>query len=218
MKNQTMCIVSACMVFVLGVVIILVIKYIENCSRVRKEVVHISGSNSNTDKNEESFTVQNNPDEPEWVGKEVARRLHSLAQKGDRIVIESFNRNYPDKATAQRLASRWKSIRENDTLRETAFGEKSAAYTVNKGDELRICIRDPSKDKLFEDENTSVFVLLHEMAHLSSLSWGHGKEFKENFAKLVKAAVDMDIYHYQDFSSSSEDYCGTEITNPAYMK
>ena len=44
------------------------------------------------------------------------------------------------------------------------------------------------------------------------------KEFKENFAKLVKAAVEMGIYHYQDFRNESEDYCGTEITNPAYAK
>jgi len=210
-------VVSACMVFILIVTTILVARYVETCkfSSLQK----ISRQDPQTGKivNEE-FTVQNNPNEPEWVKKEVARRLFNLAQKGDKLVVECFNRGYPDPITAQRLGKRWKSIRKNNALRETAAGEKSAAYTVNKGDELRICIRDTEKDKDFEDENTSMFVLLHEMGHLASKSWGHGKEFRENFAKLVKAAVELGIYQYQDFRNDSEDYCGTEITNPAYVE
>ena len=141
-----------------------------------------------------------------------------LSKKGDVLVLEAFNKEYPDKYSSERLAKRWKDIRKNNALRETAFGEKSAAYTVNKGDELRICIRDPDKDKLFEDENTSMFVLLHEMAHLSTKSWGHNKEFRDNFAKIVKLAVDLNLYQYQDFTQNNEDYCGVEITNPAYVK
>lgn len=217
MELKLKAVVSVCMVFVLAVVIILVVRYIQTCTRSAREIVHFTDPKTGRRK-EEEFTVQNNPNEPEWIKKEVARRLYSLAQKGDKLAIECFNRNYPDSVTADRLARRWKLIRKNNALRETAFGEKSAAYTVNKGDELRICIRDPDKDKTFEDENTSMFVLLHEMAHLASRSWGHGKEFRENFAKLVKAAVELGIYQYQDFRTDSEDYCGTEITNPAYVE
>jgi hypothetical protein len=217
MELELKVVVSACMVFVLLVVTILVIRYIETCKRSSKETVKIQDPDTGKE-TEEEFTVQNNPNEPEWVKKEVARRLLSLAQKGDKLIIECFNRKYPDPFTADRLARRWKNIRKNNALRETAFGEKSAAYTVNKGDELRICIRDSDKDEEFEDENTSMFVLLHEMAHLSSKSWGHGKEFRENFAKLVKAAVEIGVYKYQDFRNDSEDYCGTEITNPAYVE
>lgn len=210
-------VVSGCMAFVLIVVVILVTRYVQTCRLTGRET--FTRQDPKTGKIvEEEFIVQNNPNEPEWVKKEVARRLFSLAQKGDKLVVECFNRKYPDPITAERLATRWKSIRKNNALRETAFGEKSAAYTVNKGDELRICVRDPDKDKMFEDENTSMFVLLHEMAHLASKSWGHGKEFRENFAKLVKAAVEIGVYQYQDFRTDSEDYCGTEITNPAYVE
>ena len=217
MEPKLKAIVSGCMVFVLIVVTILVGRYIQTCQLSSKQI--FKRKDPKTGKLvEEEFTVQNNPNEPEWVKKEVARRLFSLAQKGDKLTIECFNRKYPDPVTAERLARRWKSIRKNNALRETAFGEKSAAYTVNKGDELRICIRDSEKDKDFEDENTSMFVLLHEMGHLASKSWGHGKEFRENFAKLVKAAVEIGVYKYQDFRNDSEDYCGTEITNPAYVE
>ena len=30
--------------------------------------------------------------------------------------------------------------------------------------------------------------------------------------------ADKTIYQYQDFRTDSEDYCGTEITNPAYVE
>jgi hypothetical protein len=220
---------AACMVFILLIVIILLSKYIHNSDRVRQEIFryekpkdNFNGTTSTSTGGsgnyvDESFTVQNNPGEPKWVGKEVAQRLHNLAEKGDSLAEACFNNSYPDKPISARLLERWKSIRKNNSFRETAFGEKSAAYTINKGDEMRICVRDPNKEKLFEDENTSMFVLIHEMAHLSSLTWGHETEFKDNFAKLVKAAVELGLYNYQDFRSSNEDYCGTEITNPAYI-
>lgn len=217
MNLQLKVMVVGCLIFILFLTVFLVARYIQNATRSATEELTTTDPKTGKSKSEK-FTVQNNPNEPEWVKKEVARRLHILAQKGDMLAVECFNRQYPDKFSSERLATRWKSIRKNNALRETAFGEKSAAYTVNKGDELRICIRDPDKDKMFEDENTSMFVLLHEMAHLASKSWGHGKEFRDNFAKLVKAAVEMGIYNYQDFRTDSEDYCGTEITNPAYVE
>ena len=188
-RNSELGCISACMVFILIIVVILVAKYVENCGRVRRETIQTRSNFTNVNDGsddfvDESFTVQNNPNEPDWVGKEVAKRLHNLAQKGDQLVIECFDRSYPDRHAAERLAQRWKGIRKNNTLRETAFGEKSAAYTVNKGDELRICIRDPDKENLFENENTSVFVLLHEMAHLMSVNWGHGKRIQGELCKI----------------------------------
>jgi len=165
----------------------------------------------------EGFTVQNNKTEPDWVRKEVARRIGSLASKVDRLVLYMYNKKLPDAKISERLATRWKKIRLNPHgLRETSFGESSAAYTVNKGDQMRICIRDEKSDNLFEDENTGFFVMLHELAHLMSKSYGHNLEFKRNFAYITKVAVELGLYKYQDFTANPETYCGTDITNPSY--
>ena len=61
-----------------------------------------------------------------------------------------------------------------------------------------------------------IFVLLHELAHLMSKKYGHGKEFQDNFSYLTRKAVEQGIYKYQNFKENSSSYCGTVITNDAY--
>lgn len=165
----------------------------------------------------EFFTVQNNKNEPEWVRKEVARRLSKLAMDMDKLIDHMNKNSLPNKIVANRLYERWHRIRSNPNgLRETGVGETSAAYTVNKGDQMRICVRDERSDNLFEDENTMYFVMIHELAHLMSKSYGHGNEFRKNFAYIAKLAVELGIYDYQDFQKNPMTYCGTDINNSAY--
>lgn len=165
----------------------------------------------------ESFVVQNNKNEPEWVRQEVAKRLGKLAKNVDKLVLHMYNKNLPDYNVSHRLAERWKKIRTNPKgLRETGIGETSAAYTVNKGDQMRICVRDEKNDNLFENENDMMFVMLHELAHLMSKSYGHNLEFKKNFAYITKIAVQLGLYKYIDYTSKPVTFCGTDITYPAY--
>ncbi len=169
---------------------------------------------------QEQFIVQNNKHEPDWVGKEVAKRLAVLARKTDTLVNYMYQNKAPNPEVSQRLYSRWQQIRNNPRgLRETAFGETSAAYTVNKSEQIRICIRDRSsgdEEPHFEDDNTSMFVLLHELAHIMSKTYGHGVEFKRNFATITKLAETLGVYHPVDYSQQPTNYCGTDITNNAY--
>jgi len=79
-----------------------------------------------------------------------AMRAHGHFAAEDLLKQCKANKRKVSRATVYRCL---KEFLESGIVRETAFGEKSAAYTVNKGDELRICIRDPDKDKLFEELN-----------------------------------------------------------------
>lgn len=166
----------------------------------------------------EQFIVQNNKHEPEGIGIEVAKRLASLARKTDTLVNYMYQNKLPSPEIATRLYSRWQQIRKNPNgIRETAFGEKSAAYTVNKSEQIRICIRDRSDNEThFEDHNTSMFVLLHELAHIMSKTYGHGIEFKRNFGSITKIAESLGVYHPVDYTKQPTNYCGTDITNNAY--
>jgi len=112
--------------------------------------------------------------------------------------------NKPDAEISHRLQTRWLTC----NLRETGIGEKSAAYTVNKGDEMRLCIRNEGK---LENINTSMFVVLHELAHMMSVSYGHNQEFKDNFNFIVHLASGLGIYYPEDFYGKPVSYCGTEI-------
>jgi len=163
------------------------------------------------------ITVQKRKNENPEVAKQIAIRLNIVREKGDKIVNYCYKNSLPNKAVANRLYKRWNKITsKKNGIRETATGEKSAAYVLNKGDQLRMCVRKRNDPTKLEDSNTMVFVLLHELAHLMCVKYGHGKEFQDNFGYLTKKAVEQGVYRYQNFSENSSSYCGTKITNDAY--
>lgn len=136
--------------------------------------------------------------------KVAANYLATIRTKMDNLVDYMREKELPDKEISERLYKRWKKC----ILRETSNNETAVAYTLNKGDEMRICIRSPEK---FEDINTSIFVILHELAHLMSVSFDHTPEFKENFYYIVHLASRLGYYDPQDFTKDPVKYCGIEI-------
>lgn len=165
----------------------------------------------------EQFTVQNNKNEPDNIKYQVADRLSLLASKTDKLVNHMLVNNIPNKETAELLSHRWANIRSSsDGFRETSKNENTAAYTVNKHEQLRICVRTKQDPYMLENENTTMFVMLHELAHMMSKSYGHNFEFRKNFATITKVAVDMGLYKYEDFATNPVQFCGVDISNPAY--
>lgn len=136
---------------------------------------------------------------------ESADYLGDISNRIDEIVNYMHDFKLPNSTISNRIYSRWKKC----VLRETHSSEKSAAYTVNKGEELRLCIRDPSNN--LENKNTSMFVILHELAHIMSDSYGHNEEFKNNFNFIVHLATALGKYKPEYFHNEPVEYCGTEI-------
>ena len=97
-------------------------------------------------------------------------------------------------------------------ITENIPGSMYVAYSVNKGDELSICIREKETEK-FIDMNTILFVAIHELAHIMSISTGHTKEFWNNMNYLLKAAIKIGIYNRVNYQEDPVDYCGMEINN-----
>lgn len=86
-------------------------------------------------------------------------------------------------------------------------------FTVDKGDRLEVCTdtRNSVNNPQLEDMNTLIFVILHEMGHMASMTYGHNNEFRKNFAFLVKKAIEIDIYKYVDYKLNPVRYCGMDI-------
>lgn len=83
-------------------------------------------------------------------------------------------------------------------------------YTLNKSD-MYFCLT-PRKDDIYVyDINTLMFVAIHELAHVSSVSIGHTDEFKDNFADLVNHGIVLGVYNYIDYSKTPVEYCGVTI-------
>ena len=132
----------------------------------------------------------------------TAKKLDYFREKLQTLVDYCYKNELPTDNDASRMYSRFK----NTQISETATSETSAAYVVNKGQELRVCLND-------ENENDTMFVLLHELAHIMSKSYGHNDEFKKNMDFLVKEAVKLNIYNPTDYTKSPINYCGVTISS-----
>jgi len=97
-----------------------------------------------------------------------------------------------------------------DRLKEGIDTPGYTSYSVNKGEQIVLCLR--NNDKLV-DINTMLFVVLHEFAHLATVSIGHTEEFWDNFRWILEESINIGIYVKQDFKTNSVEYCGMSITS-----
>ncbi len=159
-----------------------------------------------SDVNGKYYAVRSDVDDK----KETADYLATISEKVDNLITYMVANNLPDKEIAKRLENRWGSCK----FRETSSHEAAAAYTINKGDEMRLCVRDKNG---LENINTSMFVVLHELGHLMSVTYGHNEEFRNNFSYIVHLASGLGYYKPEDFENKPVSYCGTEINTTPCM-
>ena len=100
-----------------------------------------------------------------------------------------------------------------DNMMEAEHEKGSTSFTINKGEEIQLCMREKNKKKVLHDINTMMFVLLHEIAHIMSDSIGHNKEFKDNFEFILRISSKLDLYKKINYKVKSESYCGIKINS-----
>ena len=71
---------------------------------------------------------------------------------------------------------------------------------VNKGYEIYICLDG-------DDVNSAIYVLIHELAHMTVPEYDHSIKFWENFEKLKKLCIDRGLY----VKSGERKYCGDTV-------
>lgn len=149
----------------------------------------------------------------ELTGKAYAVRNDGGAQAvADRLAaLEVRIREFLDRAEALAPGDpRLRNIRErwDGTLAETAETDVEVAYSVDKV-AISLCVR--RANGALEPENTSMFVLLHELGHVATDTYGHRRVFWANMRFLLELAEATGSYVYEDFDSVSTSYCGTPL-------
>jgi len=76
------------------------------------------------------------------------------------------------------------------------------AYSENKGEKIAFCLGDDKEDldNLIE-QNTLMFVALHELSHLATKSIGHTKDFWDNFKFILQESEKIGIYAPVDYKN-----------------
>jgi hypothetical protein len=150
--------------------------------------------------NNQKYYVRKLPD-----AQEASDKLAKLSVNLHKLVDTVKNQ---DKEGVKKLADNFNS----DIITENIPGSMYVAYSVNKGDELSICIRDKDTEK-FIDDNTIIFVAIHELAHIMTNETGHTPKFWNNMKYLLEEGNKIGIYEIIDYSENPIMYCGQEINS-----
>jgi hypothetical protein len=86
------------------------------------------------------------------------------------------------------------------------------SYSVNKGEELSICLKSKVTGEL-HDNNLLIYVTVHEMSHFACPEVGHGELFQKIFKMFLNEAVKIGIYIKLDYSKQPVEYCGMNLTS-----
>lgn len=84
------------------------------------------------------------------------------------------------------------------------------SYSLNKGEKIVFCLRNPITYKL-ENFNIIMYVALHEISHVACPEIGHTPLFKKIFKYFLLEAASINIYKVENYTKNPADYCGIQI-------
>lgn len=157
-----------------------------------------------------SYKVRDLPDKQEAADLMAKVRMKIVKLYGE------LKEKFPDKPQIRQWVNNFSP--DPNRFEEATPDAQHTSYSVNKGEKVHLCLRQrEGPNETLVNENIMVFVSLHEMAHVITPSLGHGPDFWNNFAWLLKQAEERGIYKYQDFKAHPVSYCGLSITDsPSY--
>tara|TARA_Y100000992_G_C21257753_1_gene489485 strand:+ start:519 stop:1118 length:600 start_codon:yes stop_codon:yes gene_type:complete len=192
--------------FIVNILLLIIIILIFYFYFLNHDSVHLKCIISNIDGME--YCVRRRKDE-----EKAADLLANTINKCKKLV-QYMKEKYPDKENVKRLVNGFKETKIKETLPTSKF----KAYSENKGKSLAFCLNvDGENDEHLIDDNTLLFVALHEISHIMTVSIGHKDEFWDNFKFVLENAKEAGIHKPSDYKKNPKEYCGMKITdNPYY--
>jgi predicted metal-dependent hydrolase len=146
------------------------------------------------------YKVRNTKDKFETA--ETLSRLNTKVTSFIQRLVETADSQY--KSMALRLLKRYNP----KALSEGRIDKRFTSYTVNKGEQLVLCLRTrDARDQIYDD-NLIFYVTLHELAHIASITEDHSPEFHRNFRYLLRKASEWNLWEKVD---RPFHYCGMEV-------
>ncbi len=191
---------------ILGYLIILLILFISYKIYSESDIFHLKCVISTVDGDKYCVRERKNI-------KEAADLLATTTKKMKELV-KYLKDHHPEDGRVKRLAEKFNP----DKIVETLPTSEYTAYSENKGKKIAFCLnKKKDNDKNLIDPNTLMFVAIHEMSHVATVSIGHGVDFWDNFKFLLKEADKAGLYKPINYKKENEEYCGMTITdNPYY--
>jgi hypothetical protein len=106
------------------------------------------------------------------------------------------------------------SIIENNPINDV-----NTSYVEDKGRVFAVCLREKDSGRaMIHDKNILEFVVMHEMAHLSTHVIGHDDvEFWANFKILIEEAKELGLHTPVNYSKQPVVYCSLKVDYNPYF-
>jgi len=187
-------------IFICFFIISFILYYIKNNGKFIKST--IDGKLYNVQQRENLTDMQKSSD-----------HLAKIVNKISTLITHLKKTNSDDERT-QLLLEKYKS----ENVVEAPYEKGQTSYSINKGEKIMLCLRTRDKKNKLVDINTMMFVALHEIAHIATITIGHTDEFWNTFEWLLEEAINIGIYTKQEFSKNPVKYCGITITSSPLEK
>ena len=146
------------------------------------------------------------------LSEDAADLLAKVTIKCKELVVY-VGKKYPDDVSVKKLTEGFNP----NSISETLPTSNLTAYSENKGEKIAFCLNKTKDGNELIDLNTLVFVAIHELSHIMTISVGHKQDFWDNFKFLLQNANEAGIYKPIDYSKQSQNYCGIKITDSPFF-
>ena len=143
---------------------------------------------------------------------ELVADLLATTTQNMKNLVTHLSKKYPTRENVKRLVKNFNPKKISETLPTSKF----TAYSENKGEKIAFCATTEKGGNSLIDQNTLMFVALHELSHVMSKSIGHKREFWDNFKFLIGEASEINIYKPVDYKKKPKMYCGMTIKDSPY--
>ena len=140
---------------------------------------------------------------------------NKLAKVNNNLIklVKYCKENYSERDNVKRLVNGFNPKKICETLPTSKY----TAYSENKGEKIALCLdKEKNGNGGLIDDNTLIFVAIHEISHIATKSVGHNDEFWSNFKFLLGEASKIGIYKPIDYKRSPKRYCGIKIKDSPY--
>ena len=140
---------------------------------------------------------------------------NKLAKVNNNLIklVKYCKENYSERDNVKRLVNGFNPKKICETLPTSKY----TAYSENKGEKIALCLdKEKNGNGGLIDDNTLIFVAIHEISHIATKSVGHNDEFWSNFKFLLEEASKIGIYKPIDYKRSPKRYCGIKIKDSPY--
>ena len=142
------------------------------------------------------------------IKNDAAEAADLIAKVREKLIllVNHMFKSYPSNPKVMRLKKNFNP----DVLKEGIDNPSYTSYTVNKGEEIILCLRTDGK---LVDINVLTFVCIHELSHIGNETIGHDDAFWEFFKELLIEAINIGVYIKYDYKTAPVKYCGMMITD-----